>query len=136
MLRVSEWTCWLARVQNFIRVAPWTRTNWTPKMARILSPLSISPQAISKLQQIRSRLLDVPEKSTAAIKVLQQPLIGKHIYQYYPPDVNPVKLAVKNPALEHLKLLDLDLEVRRRKEETLKSRNKRVWFQSTWFMES
>jgi len=100
-------------------------------MARIISPASISQQSIARLQQLRSKLLDVPEKTTAAIKILQQPLIGKHIYQYYPPDVDPVKLAAKDPALNDLKLLDLNLEVRRRKEDALKARNKRVWFQST-----
>jgi hypothetical protein len=96
---------------------------------RVVPPSMIDPLRKMTLDKIRARVfgLSPPSASPSAQKILAQPLIGPRLNSWHYPDINPVEIAWRDPALSKLGLVDMDMERRIVREAHRTSRNSKIW---------
>ncbi|KAI9034325.1 hypothetical protein DFJ74DRAFT_640163 [Hyaloraphidium curvatum] len=96
---------------------------------RAVAASIVAPARMAALQQARARVFGLPSttSSKAALKVLDQPLMGQRLNEWHYPDINVVEVARRLESLKVLNLQDMDLEKRKLKEAYKKSRNQRIW---------
>lgn len=104
---------------------------------RVLPPSVLNPVRLTALRQLQARIFGLPQAtataSPAALKVLDQPLIGKRLNEWHYPDIDVVEVANRDKELRQMNFVDMDLEKRRVKEVYRKSRNSKLWNESGLF---